>query len=53
MPCFGDSDLKTVYVTSASLGRPADEREQYPNAGCTFAFRVDVPGLPVRFTASA
>ena len=53
MPCFGDNDLKTVYVTSASLGRPAEEREEFPHAGCTFAFRVDVPGLPVRFTASA
>jgi len=53
MPCFGDDDLKTVYVTSASLGRPPEEREPYPNAGCTFAFRVDVPGLPVRFTAAA
>ena len=51
MPCFGGDDLKTVYVTSASLARPPEEREEYPNAGCTFAFRVDVPGLPVRFTA--
>ena len=53
MPCFGDSDLKTIYVTSASLGRPPEERDQYPHAGCTFAFRVDVPGLPVRLMALA
>jgi sugar lactone lactonase YvrE len=48
MPCFGGADLKTVYVTSASLDRPAEERSEFPNAGCTFAFRVDVPGLPVQ-----
>jgi sugar lactone lactonase YvrE len=48
MPCFGDVDLKTVYVTSASLDRPADERELFPHAGCVFSFRVDVPGLPTR-----
>jgi sugar lactone lactonase YvrE len=53
MPCFGGDDLKTVYVTSASLARPAEESAEYPHAGCTFAFRVDVPGLPVRFAALA
>jgi sugar lactone lactonase YvrE len=53
MPCFGGDDLKTVYVTSASLARPAEERGEYPHAGCTFAFQVDVPGLPVRFLATA
>jgi sugar lactone lactonase YvrE len=53
MPCFGDADLKTVYVTSASLNRPAEERTEFPHAGCTFSFRVDVPGLPVRFAALA
>jgi sugar lactone lactonase YvrE len=53
MPCFGGDDLKTVYVTSASFARPAGESAEYPNAGCTFAFRVDVPGLPVRFATLA
>ena len=24
---------------------------RFPHAGCTFAFEVDVPGLPVRFAA--
>ena len=53
MPCFGDADLKTVYVTSASLARPPGEEVEYPHAGCVFSFRVDVPGLPVTFAALA
>lgn len=53
MPCFGDADLRTVYVTSASLARPVEEREEFPHAGCIFAFRVDVPGLPASFAALA
>ena len=51
MPCFGGADLKTIYVTSASLNRPPEEHAEFPHAGCTFAFEVDVPGLPVRFAA--
>jgi len=52
MPCFGDADLKTVYVTRASIARPADESAEFPSPGCTFAFRVDVPGLPVSFASA-
>ena len=49
MPCFGGVDMKTVYVTSASLNRPPEEAASHLHAGCTFSFRVDVPGLPVNF----
>jgi sugar lactone lactonase YvrE len=51
MPCFGGTDLKTVFVTSASLGRSADDAAEYSHPGCTFAFDVDVPGLPADFAA--
>jgi len=47
MPCFGDADLRTVYVTSASVDRPRDELAEFPHPGCTFAFRADVAGVPV------
>ena len=47
MPCFGGAALKTVYVTSASIHRGADELARLPHSGCVFAFDVDVPGLPV------
>jgi sugar lactone lactonase YvrE len=39
---FGDDDLRTLYVTSASLGAPKDE----PLAGNLFAIQMGVPGLP-------
>jgi sugar lactone lactonase YvrE len=51
MPCFGGADLRTVYVTSASKGRPDAELAEFPHPGCTFSFRVDVPGLPVPLAA--
>lgn len=47
MPCFGGEDLKTLYVTTARAGRPADELARQPLAGCVLQLRVDVPGLPV------
>lgn len=47
MPCFGGPDLKTLFVTTARHGRSAQELAQYPGAGCVWAMRVEVPGLPV------
>jgi sugar lactone lactonase YvrE len=49
MPCFGGPDLRTLYVTTASKGRPAEELAAQPLAGCVLHTRVDVPGLPVNF----
>jgi sugar lactone lactonase YvrE len=49
MPCFGGPDLRTLYVTSARHGRPADELQAMPDSGCVFSLRVDTPGLPVNF----
>lgn len=49
MPCFGGSDLKTLYLTTARAGRPPTELEKYPDSGCVLAMQVDVPGLPVNF----
>jgi sugar lactone lactonase YvrE len=51
MPCFGDDDLKTLYVTSARHNRPAGELEAFPQSGCVLATRVDVAGLPVNFVS--
>jgi sugar lactone lactonase YvrE len=53
MPCFGGDDLKTLFITTSRQGRSPQELEQYPQAGCVFAMRVDVAGLPVHeFLAS-
>lgn len=49
MACFGDHDLKTLYVTTARDKRPAEELAAQPWAGCVLRIRVDVPGLPVNF----
>ena len=49
MPCFGGDDLKTLYLTSASHKRPADELQQWPASGCVFSMQVEIPGLPVNF----
>jgi sugar lactone lactonase YvrE len=51
MPCFGGADLKTLYITTASEGRPAAELADQPWAGCVLSMRVDVPGLPANVFA--
>ena len=47
MPCLGGEDGKTLYVTTARYKRSAAELAAFPQSGCVFAARVDVPGLPV------
>jgi sugar lactone lactonase YvrE len=49
MPCFGGHDLRTLYVTTVSDKRPADELRAQPLAGAVLQMRVAVPGLPVNF----
>jgi sugar lactone lactonase YvrE len=49
MACFGDADLKTLYVTTAREKRPADELAAQPWAGGVLRMRVDVAGLPANF----
>lgn len=51
MPCFGDADLRTLYITSARDKRPSDELARQPWAGGVLRVRVAVPGLPVNFAA--
>lgn len=45
MCAFGDSDLKTLYVTTARQRREAEELARLPQSGGIFAMRVDVPGM--------
>ncbi|MGN6388129.1 MAG: SMP-30/gluconolactonase/LRE family protein, partial [Burkholderiaceae bacterium] len=44
MMAFGGDDLRTLYVTSASRNRPAEELARLPLSGCVLSLRVDVPG---------
>ena len=46
MPTFGGPDLRTLYITSASDGRPAEELAREPWAGCVLKLQLAVPGLP-------
>ncbi|CAO3430519.1 SMP-30/gluconolactonase/LRE family protein [Azospirillum doebereinerae] len=46
MVAFGGPDLRTLYLTTASAGRPAEELGRFPQSGGVFALTVDVPGLP-------
>ncbi len=47
MPCFGGTDLKTLFITTARHGRSEAELAQFPGSGCVWAMRVEVAGLPV------
>jgi sugar lactone lactonase YvrE len=47
MPCFGGPDLKTLFITTSRQGRSPQELVQHPYAGCVFAMRVEVAGIPV------
>ena len=49
MPCFGGADMQTLYLTTARHNRPESELQTYPESGCVFSMRVNVPGLVVNF----
>lgn len=46
MVCFGGSDLKTLFVTSARVGRTTEELAALPHSGSLFSMPVGVAGLP-------
>ncbi|TCU19998.1 SMP-30/gluconolactonase/LRE family protein [Rhizobium sullae] len=45
MVSFGGADMRTLYCTSASVGRSEAELEAFPLSGGLFAMRTDVAGL--------
>ncbi len=49
MPCFGGADGRTLFVTTACIGRPADELAAQPWAGQVLMARAPMAGLPVNF----
>lgn len=49
MPCFGGSDLKSLFVTSLRENRTLEELAEQPELGHVFSKRVDVAGALVNF----
>ena len=45
--CFGGTDLRTLFLTTARSGIDPDALKRHPDSGAVFALRVEVPGLPV------
>jgi sugar lactone lactonase YvrE len=43
---FGGPELKTLYITTAAVGLPAERLEQEPLAGGLFAINIDIAGVP-------
>lgn len=46
MMAFGGGDLRTLYITSAAKGRPAEEMSRFPWTGCLLSVRITVAGRP-------
>ncbi len=43
---FGGPDLRTMYITSASIDLTGDQLAQWPLSGCVLRHDVDTPGRP-------
>jgi sugar lactone lactonase YvrE len=48
---FGDSDLGTLYITTASIDTNPEELKKYPDAGSLFRVRPGVTGIEAFFFA--
>jgi sugar lactone lactonase YvrE len=52
MPCFGGPALDTLFVTSLSVGVPAEDLARWPLCGATVSFPSGTRGVPVTRFAS-
>lgn len=48
---FGDADLGTLYITTASIDTDPEELKKYPDAGSLFKVRPGVTGIQASFFA--
>lgn len=46
MVTFGDTDLRTLYITTARDGAAAEELQKYPHSGGLFKFRLPASAVP-------
>jgi sugar lactone lactonase YvrE len=47
--CFGGTDLKTLYITTAREGLSAEQLKEFPLSGSLFSSGQDVPGSDASF----
>ena len=47
MPCFGGTDMKTLFFTSLTAHVSSEVNARYPLNGGVFSARVDVAGVPI------
>lgn len=47
MPCFGGTDLRTIYITSLTKGQSEEKLSAKPLSGGLFSLHVEVAGVPV------
>jgi sugar lactone lactonase YvrE len=50
---FGGTDLRTMYVTSASIDLTEDQLARWPLSGCVLRYDVDIPGRPANYFSTA
>jgi sugar lactone lactonase YvrE len=50
---FGGPDLRTMYITSASIGLTEDQLARWPLSGSVLRYDVEVPGRPPNHFRSA
>ncbi len=43
---FGGKDLKTLFITSASMNLTLEQQDRYPDSGRIFAVERCIPGIP-------
>lgn len=47
MPCFGGTDMKTIFITSLTRNQSPEQLAAKPQSGGVFALKVSVPGVRV------
>lgn len=47
MPCFGGTDMKTLFITSSRHKVSDQKLQDFPLSGGIFMLQLDVPGVPI------
>lgn len=47
--CFGEEDLKTLYITTARSGLSQEQLKEFPQSGGLFSIELDIKGTPIDY----